>query len=199
MMGMIAGGFSQWIFGYYIPSNGLFKNRHTIYGMANGAGFFLLVLINNLFAGKTIVATSLILQLLTCVALGILISGSIFKRNYRKLLKGTLVELVSGEMEILTDTAIFENEDIRRSGRVILTNERIIFISNEIDNFSYTIEFKGEAAHPEIWKNKAGMPAGIIVHGGVNLIKLRFPMLWQNLILLFDNARMEERQMAKGQ
>lgn len=181
LFGAAAGMITTVLNGYYILPAGMFKYRFwftgLLYGVLMAIGFLSL----DMAEGKGIDSERFMKILLVCIAGGTILIGLSKKRSYIKLCQKTPLQLNSNEREILSDSAIFLNEDIRIEGRAILTSERLCFIPLEPENPKqewYLTDFK---TPPELTL-RFGMPNGIYVHDNETKIYVRYAGLWKKKI-----------------
>ncbi len=181
VFGLIAGIFIVLFNAYLLPGIWMHKNRFLLYGFLYGIAIFIFTSINHLSEGESVYRTGFLLSLLTAICLGILLGAVFLKLNHRIIIKQSILKLLPDEIVIIEDAARIDNDEALGSGRLILTNKRLVFIylNLKIDNFE--IYFSELFTTVELTE-KFGIPNGIHLSEKDCNILVKFPRLWKKEI-----------------
>ena len=182
LFGLIGGTFIVLFNGYFNPGIWMHKNRFLLYGFLYGIALFVFTNLNHLSEGETTInAKNWGFLLLISICLGILLGGIFLSWNYRVIKNQTKLQLHPDENIILEDTASIDNEDAMGSGRLIMTNNRLVFIFLNIEIEHFEVYFTN-ISYSTVLCNKFGIPNGISLAEKDSEILVKFPKLWENEI-----------------
>ncbi len=181
-VGISFGTFTVLINGYFIPSKLIFKYRFWVYGLFFGLAIFLSSILNSLAEGRIIHMKYLLIKFIISIIIGIIFFGTFLYWNFRELKKFTRLETQLGELEILSDSATLDNEEATKSGRIILTTQRLCFISNDEEKTKFVFSFSDLTSGIEIIE-RLSIPDGIYIPNEETKIRVKFSKLWKKEIL----------------
>ena len=181
LFGLIAGIFIVLFNAFLLPGIWMHKNRFLLYGFLYGIAIFIFTGINHISEGENVYRTGFLLSLLTAICLGILLGAVFFKWNHRVIIKQSILKLLADEILILEDAARIDNDEALGSGRLILTNKRLVFIYLNLRIENFEIYFSELFATVELTE-KFGIPNGIhLIEKDCNIL-VKFPRLWKKEI-----------------
>ncbi len=173
--------FSLVLFNLLIPTKWVFKYRYWFYGLVFAFTFSLITPFKDLLSTEFYSITNSLLVWIFSLFIIVLFMGIFLNWRYRKLVQKTKFELEADEVEILSDSATFDNEDTTKKGRLILTTKRLCFVSDDKENSRFVFNLNDLSSKIEI--NKQGWyPSGILLPEKETKILLMFPYLWKREI-----------------
>jgi|GEM_PF-6531914 len=181
IFGVIAGIIVVLFNGYTIPTLSIFKYRYLFDGILFGIGITLLSRLTH-FTDKGTFETAYIVRELTIglvvgAAVGIVFFSSLRYLTYKRLKKKTPLISLEGEIEILADAARFENNNTNETGRLILTTDRLCYVSAKNGKMIFDISHNDATKDIQI-NYRSGIPNGIYFADSVKKLYVRFPRLW---------------------
>jgi len=165
---------------FLLPPMWLFRIRSWFYG-------FLLMIYLDLFnfsfrENEYINFTRILHLIIISIVLGFLL-GLFNYLRYKKICKKTPLNFLENESEILSDTAYFNNNEIRKAGRVFLTNKRLCFVSLDKEQFKFDLVFTDFSFTIETTSVLLPLPSGIYIKEKNARIMVGFPVFWKREIL----------------
>ena len=181
IFGVIGGIVAVLYKGYIILPKWIFKYRFIIEGILFGIGISLFSSLTSLTENGSIDTSKIINKLFLGAVVGILIFGSMRYWTYKSIKKNSPFKCIDGEIEIVADAATIINEDIIETGRLILTTNRLCFISAKNSKIIYEIVPKDITEKIQI-SYKFGIPNGIYFAESETKFQVGFPDLWMREI-----------------
>ena len=177
--GLVARLLNKLLSGYISPPRWLYKLRFGFMGIWLGFLTGLLIYINNKWGTEIQIGYKDLMFLLGIApAFGILIWGILFYSNHRRLKKSTPTKY--DQYQIVSTRATYRSksgDDV--SGRLILTEERLLFQSE--DSNETLLDVLTNEIQSTIIRNTYKVPTGIEIDGKGS-INVLFPLFWQKTL-----------------
>ena len=158
---------------FLIPSQWVFNNRIGIDGILFMIPLALFIsFINN----YEFTLKSITIDIIVGGVLGYFIPGNIYK-SYNGVINRIASDKLNGDRQILTDVALYKENNTNISGKLILTKQKLIFIPVDTDESTNEIDLAELKRSVRIRKNKFGIPNGIIINENLQY-SLSYPKLW---------------------
>lgn len=168
---------------FLVPPVWAFKKR---FGMEGLLLMIPLLLLISLLDYKGLPLKIVLFDLIFGGVFGYFLMGTIYKAQYNKTLKKITFNNLNIDNPILTDLASFIENDKSILGKLILTNQKLIFIP--VDNVQASTEIDLLAQKPMIKISyKFGMPNGFIINEDFKF-SMSYPKLWINKIKSVQQA-----------
>ena len=181
IFGVIGGIVAVLYSGYITPTKLIFKYRFWIEGFLFGIGSFLFSTLTDLTENGSFDTSNIIRKVLVGAGVGVLVFGSMRYWIYTSIKKNTPFKSIDCEKEILADAARIETDDINENGRLILTTNRLYFISSAKNSkIIFDISNKDTTEIQIVYK--FGIPNGIFIVENATKIHVRFPGTWMREI-----------------
>ncbi len=177
VFGVIGGIITVLYSGFTTPTKWIFKYRFLIDGILFGIGVHLFSTLTNLTDSGNLDTSLFIRKFFVSAAVGILIFSSIQYWTYKVIKKRTPFKSLDGEMEIIADAATINNEDIAERGRMILTSNRLCFVSSKNGKIIFELDFTDSPQNIQI-AYRMGIPTGIYIPANATTIQVRFSCFW---------------------
>jgi hypothetical protein len=168
--------------GFYIPSKWFFNNRFWLFGAISGIIIFTINKILDIDKSMVFDVNMLLASFLISIITGILIVGTFSYQRFRKLKKKTQYTKRALEIEILSDSAVLMNDDdYPKRGRLILTNKRLCFVTENDQQTVTYFEFTKIETDIQLIK-RLHVPYKILMQNLKTEIRVAFPSLWKQKI-----------------
>ena len=161
------------LLGYSIPSLWLFRNRFWLIGLFVGISIFSMK-INFEDHFQTAISSVDGLLSLFCA---IMIVGTFTKFYFREVQKNTPLLRYSTENEIVSDTAKLRINKHALTGRVVLTQRRLSFVSNNRGRSQFDFFFADPNFEIKLIK-RFGIPYKLKFTQQDISLKVKFPRFW---------------------
>lgn len=174
--------FYIFMIGYFKPTRWLFKFKCLINGLIAGACFTPLILSAATRHHSCDLSNpkSVILQLIVPSVFATVVTCLYFYFHNKRLTKNTPLNMERGEIEIVSGSASFEDEDnYLTKGRLVLTNYRLCFIPTKLEETR--MEFRNVPSKLLIDKN-SGIPIRIVIPVNGTIIRTFFLFFWKDEI-----------------
>jgi len=166
---------------YYIPTVWIFKNRFWFYGILFGFALYIFSTLINLTESWSFEITDIAIKLLIALFTGIIVFSTSQFWIYNSARKNTLLALKTNEKEIIADVAWLVIGKQKSRGRIILTNNRLVFIKNNIEKNNIEFDITNISSELEV-TSRFGIPNGIILPSLKTEILVIFPFFWKKEI-----------------
>ena len=158
---------------FLIPSQWILNNRIRIDGILFMISLTLFISFTNNYE---FTLKSIAIDITVGGLLGYFIPGNIYK-SYNGVIKRIDPDKLIGNRQILTDVALYKENNTNFWGKLILTGQKLIFIPVDTDESTSEIDLAELKQSVKIRKNKFGIPNGIIIHENLQY-SLPYPKLW---------------------
>lgn len=172
--GLVIGLSVKLIKSFLIPSQWIFNHRFGFKGLLFTILILLIVSLTNFYE---LSIKNVIIDLLFSVVFGFFLMGNIYRSNYNKKVNTITSDNLNVDSQILTDLASYKEDTSIILGKLILTEQKLLFIPANTDIPMTEIDLSEQKQLVRIRKGKFGLPNGIIVNDNLKL-SLSYPRLW---------------------
>ena len=181
--GITIGFFTVILAGYLSPSQWLFKSRFWFFGSIFGG----LIFVQNFDFGDFHHTEEILVFVSGAILIGNTFFGGSYLWYFRELRKNTPLIMRPNEYEIASDIA-FVILNKKKSGRLILTNHRLSFITNDRGRSQYDFFLNELGTTPEIIY-RLGIPSRIKLKNEKTSFQVIFPRYWKKQMNKIINAK----------
>ena len=172
---LICGTFMMFFYEYGILTRWMFRNRFLIDGSLMGL-MISSIPITVSYNRYKLNIMSLLMTLVTFVIITV-VYFIIYRKSFKNLYEETIFENEEGEKVIMSDQAALINEDVRKGGRLILTNKRLCFLTKKTDNYSFEINLHELTKAPKT-VNNIGFFNAFSIQDGKMKIYIKYRRYW---------------------
>ncbi len=172
--GLVIGLSTILIKAFLIPSQWIFNHRFGFEGSLFMISLLLLISAINDY-GFSI--SSIMIDFIFGGVFGFFISGYFFRSNYNKKANTIAFDKLNVDHQLLNDLAFYKEGNSTIIGKLILTEQKLLFIPGDSDISTTEIELPDHKQSIRIRKSKFGIPNGIIINENLQL-SLSYPRLW---------------------